>query len=519
MVRITCYDGVGCIGGNKILLEDGQTKLWLDFGLNFGHMSLYYEEYLKPKNCLGLYEPVQMGLLPPIPDLYREDLTCDLVNPWLGIDTKKIGDVHGIILSHAHLDHIGALHYIREDIPIYASAMTAAIAKAMQDISTSGTDNYCYVTPYQSTGSSGELSKALKDQSPKPRQLMLISESLTANFVEFWQTPASGHRNHESIKPTIATDCAGLKARRFPIDHSVYGASAWVIETSAGAVVYTGDLRCHGKAGHLTLKFAEEVGKLKPLALIIEGTRIRSNTTTTEQDIQERALEEVKKSKGLVVADFGPRNVERVLSFLEIAKSTGRKLVLLQKDVYLLKSMSLVSGSEWQLPSLNDPDILVYSEYQAGSKKRWQKSIEEEYSSKHISPQEIAKNQADYICCFSFFDVNELAVIRPRPGSIWIYSSCEPFNEEMRIDFQRLKNWLDKWEVSLLGGEEGNSEASYFHVSGHACQQDLIRLIEMINPQIVIPVHTEEESLDYYANLLEGRFKVIIPQKGLPIEL
>ncbi|MCL6630391.1 MAG: hypothetical protein K6U00_12415, partial [Armatimonadetes bacterium] len=61
MVRITCYDGVRCIGGNKILLEDDDTKLWLDFGLNFGRMSMYYEEYLKPKNCLGLYEPVQMG--------------------------------------------------------------------------------------------------------------------------------------------------------------------------------------------------------------------------------------------------------------------------------------------------------------------------------------------------------------------------------------------------------------------------------------------------------------------------
>jgi len=54
MARITCFDGVGCIGGNKLLVEDGKTKLWLDFGLDFGRMGSFYEEFLKPKGCMGL---------------------------------------------------------------------------------------------------------------------------------------------------------------------------------------------------------------------------------------------------------------------------------------------------------------------------------------------------------------------------------------------------------------------------------------------------------------------------------
>ena len=36
-------------------------------------------------------------------------------------------------LLHAHLDHIGILHYVRKDIPIYSSAITLAIAKASED--------------------------------------------------------------------------------------------------------------------------------------------------------------------------------------------------------------------------------------------------------------------------------------------------------------------------------------------------------------------------------------------------
>ena len=78
MARLTCYDGVGCIGGDKILLEDGDTKLWLDFGMNYSQWGKFYEEYLKPKACMGLYEPIQMGFVPPVCDLYRSDLVSSL---------------------------------------------------------------------------------------------------------------------------------------------------------------------------------------------------------------------------------------------------------------------------------------------------------------------------------------------------------------------------------------------------------------------------------------------------------
>lgn len=516
MVRITCYDGIRCIGGNKILLEDDDTKLWLDFGLNFGRMSMYYEEYLKPKNCLGLYEPVQMGLLPPIEDLYRQDLVCGLADPWVGQNTTRIGEVQGIILSHAHLDHIGAMHYLREDIPVYSSAMTAVIAKVTQDIGTSGTDNYCYIVP-QEPLETGEIAAARSRKVPsKSRQLILTDDSISPEFRDFWTTTPSS-REHQSTEPKTASNCGRLKIRRFSVDHSVLGASAWVIETSAGVVVYTGDLRCHGMYGDLTLKFAEEVGKFKPRVLIIEGTRVGSDRIATEHDVRTRALEEVKKATGLVVADFGPRNVERLCSFLDIAKETNRKLVLLPKDAYLLWNMASAAGNVWNIPLLDDPHIAIYDEFQGRAAVRWQQAIKEEFGDKHVKPLDIAHNQGEYICCFNFFDVNELAVLRPRAGSIWIYSSCESLNEEMAIDFRRLENWLNRWGIPMLGGTEG--EKSPFHVSGHASRQDLLKIIETIEPQVVIPVHVEEKHLNKYKDLLQDRFNVIFPEPGIPVIL
>lgn len=516
MARVTCYDGVETIGGNKILLEDGKTKLWLDFGLNYSRWGEFYEEYLKPKNCLGLYEPIQMGLLPPFQDLYRPDLVSSLADPWVGKREMTVGDIAGVLISHAHMDHLGALHYVREDIPIYGSAMTLAIAKAVQDTGKGSPDNYCYVVP-NTRMATGELTTRNAALS-RPRPFTLAGEKPSSQLLGFWNTTpgclSDRGRKHEQGAIGMSSVCGGVKIRRFPVDHSVYGASAWAIQTSGGPVVYTGDLRCHGRQADTTWCFAEEAAKLKPRILIIEGTRIDSDSTSTEDGIRDRALEEVKKAKGLVVADFGPRNIERLITFLEIARHAGRKLLLMPKDAYLLEGMCLaVQGGE--IPSPQDRDIRIYAEFEATSDK-WKDKLKERYADQLITPQEVAANQADFICCFSFWDINELAYIRPSAGSIWIYSSCEPFNEEMKVDFKRLRAWVNEHGMVYLGGDDEDKN-NPFHVSGHACKSDLLKLVDMIQPQTVIPVHTEHPEI--YAEELKGKCEVILPERGGPIEL
>ena len=74
MARLTFYGGVNEIGGNKILLEEGGRRLFLDFGFPYKRHKLFYEEYLKPRSGAGLLDPMAMGLLPPLEGIYREDL-------------------------------------------------------------------------------------------------------------------------------------------------------------------------------------------------------------------------------------------------------------------------------------------------------------------------------------------------------------------------------------------------------------------------------------------------------------
>ena len=54
MAKLTFYGGVNEIGGNKILLEDDERRLLLDFGFPYQKYKGLYEEYLKPRGGAGL---------------------------------------------------------------------------------------------------------------------------------------------------------------------------------------------------------------------------------------------------------------------------------------------------------------------------------------------------------------------------------------------------------------------------------------------------------------------------------
>jgi ribonuclease J len=97
--------------------------------------------------------------------------------------------------------------------------------------------------------------------------------------------------------------------------------------------------------------------------------------------------------------------------------------------------------------------------------------------------------------------MNEMEDISPLPGSVFILSQSEPFNEEMELDYKKLLNWLEFYGIPLYN----------IHASGHALPFELKRTIEEISPEVVFPIHTNAANL-YKRFLSDLRLQVILPE-------
>ena len=99
-VSITCYGGVGCIGGNKILIADSalDSQVFLDFGIPFSLCSKFFAEFMGERPAAGLRDPLKLQLLPPLMGAYRSDLVSALSR---GDRNLLLGDPLGWVVAAA----------------------------------------------------------------------------------------------------------------------------------------------------------------------------------------------------------------------------------------------------------------------------------------------------------------------------------------------------------------------------------------------------------------------------------
>ncbi len=100
MVQLEFYGGVEEIGGNKILVKKDEDSFFLDFGMSFGVAEKYLSQFLQPRKSNGIFDFVELGLLPCIKGIYREDYLRHS-----GIRAEEEPAVKGVLISHAHMDH------------------------------------------------------------------------------------------------------------------------------------------------------------------------------------------------------------------------------------------------------------------------------------------------------------------------------------------------------------------------------------------------------------------------------
>ncbi len=265
----------------------------------------------------------------------------------------------------------------------------------------------------------------------------------------------------------------------FPVNHSIGGASSFMItdKSSGKKILYSGDLRCHGLS-------ANDFGMNCNNAdyMILEGTTLsRSDTNTkTEQDV-EAEMNKVFKEDKLSIVCCSPLNQDRFLSVYNAAKNQDKTLVI---DPYT--ALVLETYKNDSFPQYNSENIKVYCADHPQTKKVFEDCKNLRFGRNKISLEDIIKEPQKYV-------IKHNAKI-----SEYILQ---------KMNFEDINVIYSYWEGYLNKPNFWSKYRKYLkliHTSGHIYEQDLISLVNKLNPKHIIPVHT----------LSNDRFKELFGEMG-----
>jgi ribonuclease J len=418
-MELTIHGGAGEIGGNKILVRSRGGALFLDFGRNYAREGIYYEQpFLRPRKLEHL---LHLGILPDIEGIYK--------------GKEGQSDLQGVVLSHAHTDHWDHVRFLRDDIPVVAGGITRDLIMARECCSNNGL---------------GRMVSWKKKQEPDYSREILEFESSEEGFGD-------------------------LTVWQHPVDHSIPGAMGTMVDDGDTRLVYTGDIRFHGPRADQSKDFVGKASSLEPDILVVEGTGMQGCHVEGERDVLEKSLHVVERTRGIAMVGYPLLDLDRMATFATIARETGRRLAISMKQAFALQGLR----QEGFPPGLEMGELAVFIR----DKDRtyaFEDAVMEEWE-EVLDSGEVNRDQEELILTFGLFDMNESIEIDPIPGSVYILSSSEPFNEEMWISQDRLKNWLKHLGIPLYQS----------HASGHAKPHDIREMVREISPRAVVPVHTE----------------------------
>ena len=349
--------------------------------------------------------------------------------------------VRAIVVTHAHLDHIGAIPYLagKYDAPIICTPFSAAILKS--------------ILRDEKINIKNEIIEL------KPGQTTILDGGLKLEFV---------HITHSTPQTIMAA-----------------------LHTDEGVVVYGNDYKMDmsptlGKP--VDLDKLEALGKKGVLALIQDCLYAREQRKTPSESVAKEMLKDVllgvdSKGKGLIVTTFAS-HIARLKSIAECGKLLKRKTIFMGRSVakycYAAKDAGIAD-------LFKEAEILKYSR----QIRRRLREIQLKGSDKFLLV--VSGHQGEPKSALSKM-INGIYAWKWSSGDHVVFSS-----HIIPADINKQQRQIMEDQLAALGVRMYKD----IHVSGHSSREDLRDMLKLLKPKHVCPTHGEKEMMNAFNSLAE----------------
>lgn len=404
------------VGRNMTLVREGDNSIIIDMGIRLDRVLIHEDTDITK---LSQEELVQRGIIPD--------------------DTVIKGKVNAIILSHGHLDHLGAVTLLasKYHVPVVGTPYTLELVK-----------------------------RELRNHKGMKIQLHVLEEGGSLYVAD------------------------GMEVEFIKVTHSIPQSSLVAVHTDDGTLVYANDFKLDD---HPVIGDKPDYRRLKKLGregvkgLIVETTRINNEGRTPSESIAKRLVEDnlmkTDPRKGLVVTTFSS-HISRIKSITGMAAALGRTPVLLGRSMEKYVSIAEELGI-LDLPG----DAHLYGD--RNSIKKILSRIVRDGKENYLLV--VTGHQGEPDALLSKIAGKKIPY-RISKGDQVIFSADvipNPINVANRYSLET--------KLKMQGARifKGN------HVSGHAAKEDHRDLIKLLQPEVIIPCHGDLRMLASYAELAE----------------
>lgn len=397
-LKVNFLGGVGEIGKNMTALEFEDDIIIIDCGLAFPSVDM--------------------------PGI-------DLVIPDIAYLVANREKVRGIVLTHGHEDHIGALPYILKDlnVPVYGTRLTLALLEPKLR--------------------EHKMLDSVRLNTVKPKSIIPLGKSFKVEFVN--------------------------------VSHSVAGSCALSITTPVGVVFHSGDFKIDYTpidGNVIDLQRIAEIGNRGVLLFLCESTNVERRGSTMSEATVGASLNSIfndNADRRIFVATFAS-NVHRLQQIMDLAAKYKRKVAFSGRSMLnVLEVASKINELKYdrnlvvdveKIKDIEDKNLVIIT---TGSQGEPMSALT------RMASDEFNKVKLGY---------NDTVIL-----------SASPIPGNERLVYNVINN-LYKLGVRVI--YESLAEV---HVSGHACQDELMMMHTLLKPKFFIPVHGEYRHLKKHAEL------------------